>query len=114
MNAGDIHGQFQDLLRIFECGGYPPNTNYLFLGDYVNRGQDGLEILSLLLAFKIKYPNNIWMLRGNHECAPVTKLYGFFDECNENVSIFLQISIIFSQRYEKIQRQVVGTIYREL
>ena len=86
---GDTHGQYSDLLRMLEIGGYPPQRNYLFLGDYVDRGRQGIETLALLLCFKIKFPENFFMLRGNHECALVSKLYGFYDECKRRYSVKL-------------------------
>ncbi|EKX49362.1 hypothetical protein GUITHDRAFT_67966 [Guillardia theta CCMP2712] len=79
--CGDIHGQYYDLLRLFEYGLFPPESNYLFLGDYVDRGKQSLETICLLLSFKIKFPENFFILRGNHECASINRIYGFYDEC---------------------------------
>ena len=85
--VGDIHGQYTDLIRMFEMCGFPPNSNYLFLGDYVDRGKQSLETILLLLCYKLKFPENFFLLRGNHECANVTRVYGFYDECKRRCNI---------------------------
>lgn len=87
--CGDVHGQYYDLLRVFEWGGHPPESSFLFLGDYVDRGKQNIETICLLLAFKVKFPDRFHLLRGNHESDSINRLYGFYDECKRRYSVKL-------------------------
>ncbi|CAB57902.2 Serine/threonine-protein phosphatase [Caenorhabditis elegans] len=78
--VGDIHGQLDALIRYFDAVGYPPKVKFLFLGDYVDRGAKSFEVSLLLFCYKIRYPHSVHLLRGNHECMKMNRLYGFYEE----------------------------------
>mmetsp|Transcript_40582 Transcript_40582/g.81788 ORF Transcript_40582/g.81788 Transcript_40582/m.81788 type:complete len:509 (-) Transcript_40582:182-1708(-) len=84
--CGDIRGHFNGLLRLLATSGFPPAANYLFLGNYVGHGTRSIETLALLFAYKVRFPCNFFMLRGNHECAFMTRGCGFYDECKRRYS----------------------------
>ncbi|CAD8046470.1 unnamed protein product [Paramecium primaurelia] len=78
--CGDIHGQFYDLQALMKEGGDIPSSNYIFIGDFVDRGYNSVETMEYLLCLKVKYPGNIMLLRGNHESRQCTQVYGFYEE----------------------------------
>jgi serine/threonine-protein phosphatase 6 catalytic subunit len=79
--VGDLHGQVFDLIHLLNVSGWPPRTSYIFLGDFVDRGHNSVETLSLLLCLKLQFPGHVTLLRGNHESRQITQVYGFYDEC---------------------------------
>ncbi|XP_026190852.1 serine/threonine-protein phosphatase PP2A-4 catalytic subunit-like [Cyclospora cayetanensis] len=96
--VGDIHGQFHDLMQMFKCAGTCPSVNFLFLGDYVDRGFNSLECVTLVFLLKVRFRHRVTIIRGNHESRQITQVYGFFDECIRkygNANVWNQITAVF-------------------
>ena len=111
MVCGDIHGQFKDLLNIFATAGQPCDKNYLFLGDYIDRGKKSLECICLMMAYKIKYSKTFFMLRGNHECERISKIYGFYDECKRKLNVKVWKNITEAFKYLPIAAVIGQRIF---
>lgn len=111
--VGDIHGQYHDLLEIFRIGGAPPITNYVFLGDYVDRGYYSVETITLLVALKLRYPNRVSLIRGNHESRTITTNYGFYTEVLNKYHGSLKVWNYFTDLFDYLPlgATIDGTIF---
>ncbi|CAB3407783.1 unnamed protein product [Caenorhabditis bovis] len=96
---GDLHGQLNDLIRYFQAVGFPSDRKMLFLGDYVDRGGNSFEVIMLLFCYLVMYPKNVYMLRGNHECLKMNRLYGFHSELKRkrNLTMWVKFQKVFNQ-----------------
>lgn len=97
--VGDLHGNLVDFLKILYFFGAPPKSRYLFLGDFVDRGRYSVDVISLILSLMVKYPNDIYLIRGNHEFSHINRAYGFYDECMNtygNEVVWNQFQEVFS------------------
>lgn len=102
--VGDIHGNLESLINIFQAKGDPSTTKFIFLGDYVDRGKNSSEVIVLLYAFKVLYPRNIYMIRGNHEFKEMNDHYGFKEECYKRIKVRKNDKYLYAGKafYEKV------------
>ncbi|XP_034667379.1 serine/threonine-protein phosphatase 4 catalytic subunit-like [Drosophila subobscura] len=110
--VGDVHGQFYDVMELFRISGGVPANNYLFLGDYVDRGYYSVETIQLLLALKVRYPDRITLIRGNHECRQITQVYGFYSECMQkygSAAVWSYCTDVFD--YMSLSAVIDGTVF---
>lgn len=110
--VGDLHGNLIDFLKILYYFGVPPKSRYLFLGDFVDRGRYSVNVISLILSLMVKYPNDIYLIRGNHEFSHINRAYGFFDECLNTYGseqIWNQFQEVFS--YLPLAAVIGGSVF---
>lgn len=109
--VGDTHGHYTHLLQAMNELGHPPSANYLFLGNYVNRGDKSMETIVLLFAYKLLYPKSFHLLRGNHECDQLGRMYGFYAECTKRFSVHLWNIIIDTFNYLPFAALIENTFF---
>ena len=109
--CGDVHGQLNDLVHCLQIGGLPPYGRWLFLGDYVDRGPQSVEVICLLFALKVRYPKHVYLIRGNHETPEMSMTFGFFDECRQKLTTDLYAAFCEVFEYMPLAATVVKSYF---